>query len=408
MAARAAIPTFNRGFELMIRRLALIATLTALACSTAAAEPTRPDDDALVLATVPAGQSSAAASELRLAESDLARNPRNLALALRTARLAIEQGRTWSDPRRYGQAEAALKPWWSETEPPEEVRVLRAVIRQALHDFDGALADLDAIVETSPRNAQARLTRAFVRMVVGEIAGAAEDCRNLPRAAGLLPAAVCRARVAALSGSGPQAHDGLALLLARDSTANETMRRFAFFVLADIAEGIGRHDDASRYFNDAAALGEPDVPLLAATSDHLLDRGRPADVLKLLDGKGNADVLILRRAIAARLTNDERLAEWSATLNERFAAARKAGVNAHLREEARFRIDVEGDSAAALPLAIENWSIQKEIADAQLLLECALAAGRPDAAADAIRFIRSRGLSDSRVAPLVARLESKQ
>src|SRR4029453_17622447 len=109
-------------------------------------------------------------------EADLSRDPKNLKLATRVARLAIEQGRTWSDPRRYGQAQAALSPWWSEAEPPEEVRVLRAVIKQALHDFGAALADLDAIVEKSPRNAQARLTRAFVRLVVGDVAGATEDC----------------------------------------------------------------------------------------------------------------------------------------------------------------------------------------------------------------------------------------
>jgi len=32
--------------------------------------------------------------------------------------------------------------------------VLRAVIRQSLHDFAGAEADLDAILRLAPRNAQ--------------------------------------------------------------------------------------------------------------------------------------------------------------------------------------------------------------------------------------------------------------
>jgi hypothetical protein len=140
-------------------------------------------------------------------------------------------------------------------------------------------------------------------------------------------------------------------------------------------------------------------------ADHLLAQDRAGDVLALLDGKGEADALLLRRAIAAKRIGDPRLGQWSATLNERFAAAKRAGVRLHLREEARFRLEVERAAAAALPLAVENWSAQKEIADAALLLECAAAAGKPDAARDVLRFVERTGLSDRRIAPLLARLE---
>jgi tetratricopeptide (TPR) repeat protein len=387
----------------MAWRRSLLVVLGALACGAALAEPVRPRDDATVLMTIPVGQSRSA-SELRLTSAELSRDPENLSVALRAARLAIEQGRLWSDPRRYGEAQAALAPWWSAPKPPEDVRVLRAVIQQALHDFPAALADLDAVLEKSPRNAQARLTRAFVRLAVGDIAGAREDCRSLPLAVGLLPAAACRARVAALSGSREEAYTSLSRSVARDNAADRTVLRFALVILADIAQGLGRDDDADRHFSTAVAVGEPDVPLLAAMADHLLDRDRALDVLYLLDGKGDADALVLRRAIAAKRTNDPRLGQWSATLNEGFAAAKQAGVRTHLREEARFRLEVEGDAVAALPLAIENWSTQKEIADARLLLECAAAARRPDAARDVIRFVQGAGLFDRRITPLVAQL----
>ena len=387
----------------MATHRSLLVVLGVVACGAALAEPVRPSDDATVLLTVPAGQSRVI-SELRQAQDELAGRRDNLTAALRVARLAIEQGRTWSDPRRYGEAQAALSPWWSEPAPPDEARVLRAVIKQALHDFPASLADLDAVLEGSPGNAQARLTRAFVRLVVGNIAGAREDCRKLPRAIGLLPATACRARVAALSGSGAEAYQYLARFLSADSAHPPTVQRFALAILADIAEGIGRNDDAERHFLAAAAIGQPDVPLLAAMADYLLDRNRAGDVLTFLDGKGDADVFVLRRAIAAKRTNDPRLGEWLATLNERFAAAKRAGNRAHLREEARFRLEVEGDAAAALPLAAENWLTQKEIADARLLLACAMAAGRPDAATDVLRFAQSAGLADQRIMPLLTRL----
>src|SRR5690606_4068681 len=151
----------------------------------------------------------------------------DLTAALRVARLAIEQGRNWSDPRRYGEAQAALSPWWSKPKPPDEARVLRAVIKQALHDFPASLAELGDVLEASPGNAQARLTRAFVRLVVGDIAGAREDCRRLPRTIGLLPAAACRARVAALTGSGAEAYPYLARFLASDSAQPPAVQRFA-------------------------------------------------------------------------------------------------------------------------------------------------------------------------------------
>jgi tetratricopeptide (TPR) repeat protein len=384
-------------------RLLLIA-LAALVCGAALAEPVRPRDDAMVLLTIPVGQSGAA-SELRLAKADLSRDPTNLTAALRVARLAIEQGRSWSDPRRYGEAQAALSPWWSEPTAPEEARVLRAVIKQALHDFPAALVDLDAVLAVSPRNAQARLSRAFVRLVAGDIAGARADCRSLPAAIGLLPAVACRARVAALSGSAAEAYDYLSRSIARDSGADKTAQRFALAILAEIAQGLGRHDDAERHLRTAMELGPLDVPLLAALADHQLDRNRAGDALNLLDGKGDADSLVLRRAIAARRTNDPRLGQWSAMLAETFAAAKRAGVRAHLREEARFRLEVEAGPAAALPLAVENWSTQKEIADAKLLLECAIAADKPEAAGDVLRFVERAGLADQRIMPLISRLQ---
>jgi hypothetical protein len=43
------------------------------------------------------------------------------------------------------------------------VRVLRAIVRQSLHDFAGAEADLEAVLRLDPRTAGS-LTRAFVRL----------------------------------------------------------------------------------------------------------------------------------------------------------------------------------------------------------------------------------------------------
>ena len=65
-------------------------------------------------------------------------------------------------------------------------------------------------------------------------------------------------------------------------------------------------------------------------------------------------------------------------MSARFAASRLRGDRAHQREEARFLLHLRGDATAALPLAKENWAVQKELADLRLLLEAALAAKDPE------------------------------
>jgi hypothetical protein len=67
-------------------------------------------------------------------------------------------------------------------------------------------------------------------------------------------------------------------------------------------------------------------------------------------------------------------------------------------------MEVERNPAAALPLALQNWEVQREPADARILLECALAAGDPAAATPVVEFVHDTGLADSRLTPLLDRL----
>jgi len=68
-----------------------------------------------------------------------------------------------------------------------------------------------------------------------------------------------------------------------------------------------------------------------------------------------------------------------------------------MREQARFEVEVEGDAKAALAIAKDNWDVQKELADARLLAECAAAARDPDGA-DAVRtWARETGVKDAQL-----------
>jgi hypothetical protein len=384
----------------------IAAVAATLVASAASAAPYRPSDDATILVTVPHVAVSTQAA-IRKSQVALAANPNDLAQALEVARAAIRDGRASADPRRYGQAQAALAPWWSIPDAPMNVRVLRAIIRQSLHDFAGAEADLDAILGLDPRNGQARLTRAFVRQTVGALADAKDDCRRLPPSVGQMAFAVCLLRMEALTGSAGTALERLDQVIRIDPRSEPAVRRWAQAVGADMAAMLGRTEAADLHFSEATANGG-DIPTLVAFADHLLDTDRPAEVLTLLAGRSEADIVYLRLAIAGKRVDDARAPHWAALLADQFAAAKAGGVQLHLREEARFELEVRGDAATALPLALANWKIQKEPSDARLVLQAALAANDPAAAADVLAFIAKTGLADTRIKPLQDKIAEKQ
>lgn len=384
----------------------IAAAVVMLVASASSAAPYRPSDDATVLVTVPPAAASTQTA-FRTAQNALAANPNDLDLALEVARAAIRDGRASADPRRYGQAQAALAPWWSIPNPPMSVRVLRAIVRQSLHDFAGAEADLEAILRLDPRNGQARLTRAFVRQTVGSLADAKDDCRRLPPSVGALAAAVCWLRVQALTGSAASALERLDQVIKIYGKVDPLVLRWAQAVGADMAAMLGQTEAADLHFSEATADGG-DIPTLVASADHLLDTDRPAEVLTLLADRSEADIVYLRLAIAGKRLNDPRAPHWTALLADRFAAANAGGVQLHLREEARFELEVRGDAATALKLALANWKIQKEPSDARLVLQTALAANDPAAAADVLAFIEKTGLADTRIKPLQDKVAEKK
>jgi len=368
----------------------------------AVAAPFRPVDGATIIYVVPRSV-VAARAQARSLDTRLEADASDLATALQVARQAIRDGRASADPRLYGRAQAALGPWWKDPSAPLEVRVLRAVIRQASHDFVGALGDLDSVLAAKPDDGQARLTRAFVLQAMGALDRAAADCRALPASIGQAAAAACSARMAALTGDADPALERLGRILALDRRADPAVRRFAASVGAEIADALGRDAVAERLLA-AAAAGGADLPSLVAYADFLLDAARPAEVLTLLADHAAVDAALLRLAIAAKAVGDPRAGDWAALLAERFAVARAGNGPLHLREEARFELEIRGNPQRALALALANWAIEKEPADARLVLQAALAAERPSAAEPVLAFVRETGLLDRRIEQLRDRL----
>ena len=342
----------------------------AFLAAPALAAPAVPSSDDVVLERLPESRDASIAT-LKKMRSLVRAAPQDLRVATLYARRAVDAARATGDPRYLGQAQAALQPWWSADDAPSPALLLRATIKQSLHDFDGALADLDRLLARSPADAQARLVRATVRGVVGRADEARADCDRLDGAAPALVVAACRASV------DPSTWRSLDAAIAADTASQAGVRTWALTIAGEIAARRGDAAAAEARFREALALDPADAYLAGAYADFLIDAGRHADAARLLDTRTRHDALLLRLVIAERHLPErrDRYAADRAELAARFDATRRRGDTVHRREEARYALEVEDDAARALALARANFAVQKEPADARILADATRAAG---------------------------------
>lgn len=371
----------------------------------AQAVPYIPEQDAEILEQLPRSVGGSVARELRDLHEELALEPNNLELATRLARRYIELGRAEADPRYFGYAQAALKTWWDQPEPPVEALVLRATLRQNRHEFEAALSDLSKALAQDPRNAQAWLTRAVILQVQGHYPEALRSCLPLMNMADLLLAMTCMSGSTSLSGQAGKSYDLLLETLQSSQNASLEVQRWALTLLAEIAARRGDLKAAEQHFKAALGLGAQYAYLLAAYADLLLDQARFEEVEGLLKDAIRIDSLLLRLALAERELGLASFPLHVESLKARFAASRKRGDTVHQGEEARFTLHLLKQPRAALQLAQANWAVQREPRDARILLEAALAAHDPQAAKPVLEMLESTAMEDIQLRRLAAKFK---
>ena len=382
---------------------AFLAGLCLAAAGPVHAAPYLPTDDAEILERLPVA-GDAGLRTLRKLHDALRRDPSNLSLALMVAARDHEVGRAAADPRYDGYAEAALAPWIGLDQPPTPVLLQRATLRQSRHDFHGALDDLGRVIDATPRNAQAWLTRAVVLQVEGDYPQALARCGQLRQLAQPLVFEICDANVRVMGDHAASAYDALEAALERQPD-DAALRLWALTLLGETAARLGDPAAAEAQFRQALALNIDDSYLLGAYADFLLDQGRPAEIRTLLAEKTRIDPLMLRLALADAALGSPDLAADTADLAERFDASRQRGDRAHLREEARFTLHILDQPAAALDLALANWAVQHEPWDGRILLESALAAGRPEAARPVLDWLDASHIDATRLRALADQVQ---
>ena len=369
-----------------------------------AAAPFVPRDDSEVVERVPAGSTDPRVREENELRRALSKDPTDLPTATRLARLEIDESRARSDPRYLGRAQAALGPWWDAETPPPDVLLLRATIRQSNHDFEGALADLDAVLRARPADPQAWVTRSVVLTVRADYDEARVSCKPLAKLSTPLVAQVCISSVDSMTGHARTAYADLERAIAGATGATPLEEAWAVSTLGEVALRMGDHPAAERHFSRALAVDPNDSYTLGAFADMMLDLGRTAEVVRRLADRTENDGLLLRLVLAEQAARAPEAGEHAETLRARYDASHRRGDTVHRREEARFVLAVDKDPQRALELAKANWTVQRETWDARALLEAAIAAHDRDAARPVLAWLDASHGEDPKLLALAEKL----
>ncbi len=258
-----------------------------------------------------------------------------------------------------------------------------------------------------PTNAQAWLTKASILQVQARYDDARRACQRLARVAASHVLLGCLGDIAGVTGQSTKSRE-LLQQIQSDSTLTGRERIWIATILAETAARTGAIREAEVSFSEAFKVGIKDQYLLGAYSDFLLDHRRYQDVISLLQSETRADGLLLRLALAEQALRLPAFKTHTAELTARFAASRERGTYLHVREEARFALALLHDAKLALPLAQDNWNVQREPADARILLESAFAAGNRTAAQPVLDWMKTNHVEDFRLRQLATQFQEAQ
>ena len=381
------------GFQLAataILALALVAGMVALQTPSPSPRHTGPRDPAEVVATLHTG-GTAYSEALRTALKSARAAPDDIVAAKAASRALIDEGRAAGDGRLVGASLGLLRPFMDRNDA--EVFTLAATARQYQHDFRGALTLLDQAIAIDPTDANSLLIRATIHIVRGDFVLAHADCQRisgLPRPdLGYL----CAATAETLTAKAAEIAKKLTLLSGQPQIFDPALRPYALSLIGEISELQGHPETATQNYTELLRLNPGDIRVRLMLADLLLQASKPAEVLALLTDVPEVDGVLIRRYLAATSLKQADIANPAkAELEKRFRLNLDLGLTAHAREEAQYFLYVAHDPAMALARAQINWGLQHEIDDLRLLIDAAVAANQPAAAAPALKWMAEAGI----------------
>lgn len=285
---------------------------------------------------------------------------------LSRAKQALLDFQRSANPRYLGDAQRELAAI-SAADYTADFYLYRASLKQSLHQFAQASADLDVVAELDPGNFQAQMMRFTIAFVSGNYAVAELACEGLQGLGSKLYVASCRQhlRVVQNENEAELAYLALQAAMAKaGALADRPALIWAAGSLADIAERAGRND-AVQLWQLVLSMNANDVYARARLAALKLAANDNAAVIGLTADYLGIDSLAVLSAIAARRQGGGEALIGS--LRERFDEALWRGEVLHKRAYAQYLLDIEGAPEEAILWAEKNWQEQREWPDAQLL-----------------------------------------
>ncbi|WP_426036252.1 hypothetical protein [Cypionkella sp. TWP1-2-1b2] len=317
--------------------------------------------------------------------------PDDLVAAKAAAAGLIAEGRAAGDSRLVGAASGVLSPFMADADV--ETLNLLATVRQYQHDFTGALLMLDRALKHDPSNPSALLNRATIQIVLGRFDLAGSDCKRLSAVSRPELGFLCQSTALLLTDRAPLVYQRLQGIVDSPGLLDGSLRGWAIGLMGEIAKLQGDSKTAQKHFADVLAADPLALRERLLLSDLLLQDTAATEVLALLEPAPDVDGVLIRRVLAAEILGDQKMADAAKTeLDRRFRLNLDLGLTAHAREEARYFLEIAGDPQLALQRAVVNWHLQHEFEDAQLLIDSAVAAKNPEAAAPVLAWMTEQSV----------------
>jgi len=314
----------------------------------------------------------------------------------------LKMGREKSDPRYFGYAEALILPYLKDDNLPEQIYIHWADILQHRHDFDHALEVLNRLANNKSNYSRVYLMRAISHMSRAEYRQALDNCKLLFTRASHLISMACVSQVKSLTGALQESFALLQETLQINMHSDKEELGWTLSLLADMAVRMGDEDTAEQYYRKALTINQHDYYVLANYADMLLEQKKYQQVMTLLNDFTYVDSLLLRLAIAGVKSENSAAIKYIAELEASYRLMEARGEDAHLRDQARFYLEVKNNNEKALFLAKKNWQVQKEPADIKLLLGVALKNKNNTELSQGIEWVRSRHLEDVQLSKIIS------
>ncbi len=333
-------------------------------------------------------------------------NPQDISTATSAAKTAFLAASRHGDLRWLGTAKAMLDPWWVKPDLPSDTFFVRALVRQGMHDFGGALNDLNAAISVDANQSQFWAWRFAVYMVRSEIAKASAECQAIGERFGAAEKESCSAVLLYRTGKPELAIKKFNELARHPDYQGENAQEWLAFHQGEARRVAGDVQAANKVWQSYLKQGRAAHGIQVALIDSLINVGDFASALRLNMGPQRSDALLVSAIQAAQALNNGQDAVLRADIEQRLMQRELRGESLNERPFVKYYLYVRQDPRKALEMAKESWKTEREPADALLFAQAALRSGEPLQATSLLQWQMETGYREPELDRLLGQIKN--